>query len=155
MLLSLSGDTIEMINDGIAQMVKLGKNDGKHHDLTLGISEGNSGLTIHCNDDPISISGPRLEKHCERRKYALKAKSWLGICIGVKTSRLRFGITQESEWVQSDTMDEIVKDLPKPQNIKGKKSVNFKTMTRKSKKIGRNEKCPCGSGKKYKKCCLA
>lgn len=21
-------------------------------------------------------------------------------------------------------------------------------------KIGRNEKCPCGSGKKYKKCCL-
>jgi len=22
------------------------------------------------------------------------------------------------------------------------------------KKIGRNEKCPCGSGKKYKKCCL-
>lgn len=24
----------------------------------------------------------------------------------------------------------------------------------KKKKIGRNEKCPCGSGKKYKKCCL-
>jgi len=23
-----------------------------------------------------------------------------------------------------------------------------------SPKIGRNEKCPCGSGKKYKKCCL-
>jgi uncharacterized protein YecA (UPF0149 family) len=22
------------------------------------------------------------------------------------------------------------------------------------KKIGRNEKCPCGSGKKYKKCCI-
>ena len=22
------------------------------------------------------------------------------------------------------------------------------------KKIGRNAKCPCGSGKKYKKCCL-
>lgn len=22
-------------------------------------------------------------------------------------------------------------------------------------KIGRNEKCPCGSGKKYKKCCVA
>ena len=24
---------------------------------------------------------------------------------------------------------------------------------RKSKKIGRNDPCPCGSGKKYKKCC--
>ncbi len=24
----------------------------------------------------------------------------------------------------------------------------------KSQKIGRNEPCPCGSGKKYKKCCV-
>ena len=26
---------------------------------------------------------------------------------------------------------------------------------RTSPKVGRNEPCPCGSGKKYKKCCLA
>lgn len=25
---------------------------------------------------------------------------------------------------------------------------------RKKKKIGRNEPCPCGSGKKFKRCCL-
>jgi hypothetical protein len=30
-----------------------------------------------------------------------------------------------------------------------------KTMMRKGPKIGRNDPCPCGSGKKYKKCCLA
>ena len=24
----------------------------------------------------------------------------------------------------------------------------------KDKKVGRNEPCPCGSGKKYKKCCI-
>jgi len=28
-----------------------------------------------------------------------------------------------------------------------------KTVVRKDKKIGRNDPCPCGSGKKYKKCC--
>jgi len=27
------------------------------------------------------------------------------------------------------------------------------TVVRKTPKIGRNEPCPCGSGKKYKKCC--
>jgi uncharacterized protein YecA (UPF0149 family) len=32
----------------------------------------------------------------------------------------------------------------------GGKVVTFK---REGKKIGRNEPCPCGSGKKYKKCC--
>jgi uncharacterized protein YecA (UPF0149 family) len=25
---------------------------------------------------------------------------------------------------------------------------------RKKPKVGRNERCPCGSGKKYKKCCI-
>lgn len=29
-----------------------------------------------------------------------------------------------------------------------------KTLVRKHKKIGRNEPCPCGSGKSYKKCCM-
>ena len=28
------------------------------------------------------------------------------------------------------------------------------TIRRTERKIGRNEKCPCGSGKKYKKCCI-
>ena len=30
---------------------------------------------------------------------------------------------------------------------------NRYTYKREEKKIGRNEPCPCGSGKKYKKCC--
>jgi len=28
-----------------------------------------------------------------------------------------------------------------------------KTITRDTPKVGRNDPCPCGSGKKYKKCC--
>ena len=28
------------------------------------------------------------------------------------------------------------------------------TVTRQTQKIGRNDPCPCGSGKKYKKCCI-
>jgi uncharacterized protein YchJ len=30
----------------------------------------------------------------------------------------------------------------------------FRAPARRGKKIGRNAPCPCGSGKKYKKCCL-
>jgi len=30
-----------------------------------------------------------------------------------------------------------------------------RTVTRQGEKVGRNDACPCGSGKKYKKCCLA
>jgi hypothetical protein len=153
-LLSLSENTIEMINDGIAELIKRGRKDGQHHDLTLVMSEETSGLTIHCNDYHESISGPHLESHCEQRKYAHKASSWFGICIGQKVPRLRFGVNKEYDWVQSNEMDELVRDLPKPQNLKRKNKINFAPTTKQSKKIGRNEKCPCGSGKKYKKCCL-
>ncbi len=152
-LLSLDGDSIEMINNGVAELIKRGRKDGQHHDLTLAMSEG-SGLTIHCNDDHESISRPRLESHCERRKYTQKASLWFGICIGQKVPRLRFGVNKEYDWVQSNEMDELVQDLPKPQNLKGENKINFAPATKQSKKIGRNEKCPCGSGKKYKKCCL-
>jgi hypothetical protein len=29
------------------------------------------------------------------------------------------------------------------------------TLTRRAAKVGRNDPCPCGSGKKYKKCCMS
>ncbi len=42
---------------------------------------------------------------------------------------------------------QIDKEPPKPKTEKGTPVVN------KEIKVGRNEKCPCGSGKKYKNCC--
>lgn len=159
MLLALSSDTIERLNDGVFQLIELGKKDGRHHDLTLFMSSANgSGLTIHCNDDHEYISVPRLEKHCERRKYAQKANSWFGLCIGQAVPRVRFGINKEYTWAQSDSMDRLVEDLPQPQNLEGKKKISFAATSASAKKtkrkIGRNEKCLCGSGKKYKNCCL-
>jgi preprotein translocase subunit SecA len=37
----------------------------------------------------------------------------------------------------------------------GEEAARTKTVTRDQPKVGRNESCPCGSGKKYKKCCGA
>ena len=42
--------------------------------------------------------------------------------------------------------EEVRKDLYKKQKASG-------TYVREGKKIGRNDPCPCGSGKKYKQCC--
>lgn len=41
------------------------------------------------------------------------------------------------------------------QPIENNKEEINKSIVRKEKKIGRNDPCPCGSGKKYKKCCGA
>lgn len=50
------------------------------------------------------------------------------------------------------TPNEIFEKYEKP-NLRPLPTENFSGVV-KSKKIGRNDPCPCGSGKKYKKCCL-
>lgn len=154
LLLMLSGNTIDMMNDGISQMISLGRRDGKPHDLTLMPDGTDCGITIHCSDDHEFLAKPRLGSHCERRKYAQRAKSWFGLCIGQAVPRIRFGVNLDFEWVQSDEMDEMVKGMPSAQNLRNKRRINFSTVVRKTEKVGRNDVCPCGSGEKYKKCCL-
>jgi len=39
-----------------------------------------------------------------------------------------------------------------PEVLQGGESVKVETVRREEPKVGRNEPCPCGSGKKYKKC---
>ena len=38
-------------------------------------------------------------------------------------------------------------------NDNAQQNVSSKVKTADGKKVGRNDLCPCGSGKKYKKCC--
>jgi hypothetical protein len=46
------------------------------------------------------------------------------------------------------------KTPPAPKKPKARKSIPPLETPAQKKKIGRNDPCPCGSGKKYKKCCL-
>ncbi len=52
--------------------------------------------------------------------------------------------------------EESVKDIPKRQRLNYNRSdspAEAQQPVHKGKKVGRNDPCPCGSGKKYKKCC--
>ncbi len=148
MLLYLDEETVENISAGIDEIAALASKDGKSHDFTVPMIENGTGLTIHCNNYPVIVAGPKLERHARIRKYSVKANNWFGICIEPKAKQLKFGITLSEPWERSDDMDKATEGLPKPQKI-----TNLKTKV-KGRKIGRNEKCPCGSGKKYKKCCI-
>ena len=157
-LLSLSGDTVEQINEAILKMIVQFKKDHRHHDISIPLFEGRTGLTIHCNEDDNDTAYKRLATHCEKRKYTCKAESWVGVCFSPTQGRFRFTSYHESKWVQSDEMEELVADL-KPISsavrIKDIKKLSFGQKPRIThEKIGRNEPCPCGSGKKYKRCCI-
>lgn len=56
------------------------------------------------------------------------------------------------------TMNQVKQMMKNPQAVKQMKQMLNKQLgvvknSQKGEKIGRNEPCPCNSGKKYKKCC--
>jgi len=64
------------------------------------------------------------------------------------------GILFRIQIAESEKIDDLGK--PKEQNLtfsSGEAPARKKPVKRVEKKIGRNAPCPCGSGKKYKKCC--
>lgn len=154
-LLSLSGEAINRLNEVISKMIAQFKIDHRHHDISIPLIEGKTGLTVHCNEDDNNMASKKLIAHCEKRKYTCEADSWVGCCFSPTKGKLRFASYHESKWCQSDEMDKLVADL-KPisseHHIKNVKMLSFGESQHK--KIGRNEPCLCGSGKKYKQCCL-
>ena len=149
-LLKLGEDTVLEVSAVIDQLAKLGIADGKNHDVTVGLGSGGTGLTIHCNDDPIEVAGPTLQRHCHARKYTEHAQTWFGVCVRPSDQALRFGLNLDFPWEQDDAMDALTKNMGKPGNLRALLRQAAKART----KVGRNDPCPCGSGKKYKKCCL-
>ncbi len=146
LLLTLSEETVLEVSRGIDKLEQLSLHDHKHHDLTIGLDSASTGLTIHINEEPLSAAGPHLQRHCERRKYSQKATSWFGICISPTNKTIRFGLCLKYEWQQNIQMDFMTRDMPRYGNF-------LESICRKN-KVGRNDPCPCGSGKKFKKCCL-
>ena len=149
MLLRLSEYAIVQISRGIEATASKAQQDGKSHDITVGLGEAETGLTVHCNDEPIFVAARRLQKHCAMRKYAQKADSWFGICLSPGNTSVRFGVNLEYEWKPNVKMDAITRSLSKTGN-----SANKTGSVERKRTVGRNEPCPCGSGLKYKKCCL-
>lgn len=148
-LLTLGENTVLKVSTGIEQLTKQSVADGKNHDVTVGLGGGGTGLTIHCNDDPICVAGPALQRHCHARKYTEHAETWFGVCVRPSDQALRFGLNLDFPWEQDDTMDALTRSMSKPANL----TALLRAAAKARAKVGRNDPCPCGSGKKYKKCC--
>ena len=149
LLLELNEETISKLNEGINGILNQTNSDEQSHNLSMLFGRNGSGITIHTNFLPDDEAIDSLGDHSTLRKYSFRASTWYGLCLSPTDGSIRFVVKLDYPWEQSDEMDERMKDLPK-----GSKKLNLKTRHRKSRKIGRNDPCPCGSGIKYKKCCL-
>jgi hypothetical protein len=108
----LSESAVVNLSNVIDKMARQSVSDGRDHDLTMPMGETGEGLTAHCNTYPISVAGPRLEKHCLLRKYKARAARWYGICIAPDAS-LRLGINFEFPWKPAPKMEGILSAYPR------------------------------------------
>jgi hypothetical protein len=148
-LLSLDEEATDTINRGISLISAQSATDRKNHTFTASFGGSSSGLTIHCNNRPLEAALESLFTHCSLKKYSQRAFTWFGLAISPANAAMRFGLKLEGEWKENPLMEEVVRRMPagvRPDEIK----VGLKA----KQQLGRNDPCPSGSGRKYKKCCL-
>ncbi|MHB8109438.1 MAG: SEC-C metal-binding domain-containing protein [Syntrophorhabdaceae bacterium] len=123
--------------------------DNQNHDFVLLPNENDFrrvGITY------ISISSDRHDElikkllfFCQVRKYICKAGVWMGFGSLRNSRNMIDAVAFNNEpWRHDDELEKLSKSFL--ENKTGQ-------FIRLKKKVGRNDPCPCGSGKKYKKCC--
>lgn len=151
-LLTLGEDTARNIHHGLEFITRQARQDGKPHDFTIG-DDGKSGFTFHCNPVFSETGVQKLEAMCELRKYRQRAALWFGVSVDPHAD-LQFGFTARSEWKRSADMDVATANMQAPQEARRLAGLALSGQRSSGPKVGRNERCPCGSGRKFKHCCL-
>jgi len=151
-LLAMSEQAVTEISWAVDKLAARTRADGNVHDATFAFKEG-FGITFHCTDEPMHVAGPRLESYCGLRKYREKSGKWFGLGMSSSGPDVRFGVSLIFPWTQDQNMDEKTKGMQPPIPINQALDALMRGRDR-VKKVGRNDHCPCGSGRKYKKCCL-
>lgn len=150
-LLAMNEDAAFNVHRGLEAITRMTREDGQGHDFTIGAEQGNSGICFHSNRMPSPAAMRRLQFHCHKRKYIMRSDTWFGLAVDGDCD-IQFGVTLNFPWTESDQMDELTRDAQAPAPISSLKSLIRQSNGR---KVGRNEPCPCRSGKKYKKCCMS
>ena len=93
-----------------------------------------------------------LDKGCLGDQTSFVRKAVMGL-FGGGSQRFREMLKREHKSLYKDVKEEVTAVLAPPQKETGEMPERGKPIVREEPKVGRNDPCPCGSGKKYKKCC--
>lgn len=151
LLMTIGEDTCRIIDERLGIITQMSRRDGRRHDFTIGVGSAKEGVTFHCNPTPCDEAREVMAAYCYGRKYVQKADRWFGLSIA-PAGQLQFGLALDFPWEHSPDMEARTASMRRNSNVSlGPPLVRT---VRTEPKIGRNDLCTCGSGKKYKKCCL-
>ncbi|MEN8135114.1 MAG: SEC-C domain-containing protein [Thermodesulfobacteriota bacterium] len=148
-LLDWSGDARKNLVDYLIKTKKQTLKDGNPHDFSIPPDESYSlrvGITYYSlNSGSVRDLQKRLLMLCQARKYKSKGDVWIGFgSLNNSHEMIDAVVFNEQNWEYDKELETMSKAL-----LGGGKG----RLTRIGRKIGRNERCRCGSGLKHKKCC--
>lgn len=152
LLLNINGDTVKQLDQGMKDVARRTRSDGRPHDFTLGFDTGDAGLTIHCSRASPHDAVEALTSHCRRRKYVHRAENWFGLLVRETDGLPKLSLAARFPWKRDTRMDAQTQGMV----LNGNRGTAQPSQMRRGadgSKIGRNDPCPCGNGKKFKKCC--
>ena len=110
----------------------------RHRELLERLAARQTGMGVHFNDHNVRTA---FELHSDKPEWERFYDPWVFYTPDAIANRQR-------RWEEENREgDEWIADLDDAHEWP-------ETYVREGPKIGRNDPCPCGSGKKYKKCCL-
>lgn len=122
-LLRLGLGTQEDMLERLEQVKRMSARDGTDHDLTMTFPQLDVGITFLTRAEAFSESLDELRRTFQKAMNREGVGRWMLVAVDARPGR---GEVRDFR-------------IFRPQPA--------------IKKVGRNEPCPCGSGKKYKKCC--
>ena len=145
-LLDLDVESHKKIIKNLHQIKNLLINDGKEHNVTLYFKDDCLGISFFIGIKHNIRALEEVKDFCKIKMYQTKCKDWIAIVID--------DISEITSPFDFCTFHEEFKyDSQLEQKVRLLKKWNWKQSGLENKKIGRNTKCPCNSGLKYKKCC--
>ena len=145
LLYDSAGKGADNITSAIEGRRKLTAFDRRRHDASVLVANENKGVTFMSFPRWTNTVEAQFEAFVEVRKHAAKADEWLAFG-SVASSSKAFDMMWYSKqpWCSDAILDEHAKVLLKHGSFRRSDGS----------KVGRNAPCPCGSGRKYKKCHL-
>lgn len=148
-LLQLSDSSASGLSRALESQNNAAIRDGRTKDISLPFEGQRAGLTIHITSLPDDVARDKILQHARLKKYDLKAERWYGMVLRPGDLRIRLAVVLTDPWQANSGMDTLLATLPR------RAPAPLDKVAMQARKIGRNETCSCGSGLKYKKCCLS
>lgn len=133
-------DLIKIIEETKEKTIK----DNQSHDFSMIFEKGKSGVSFLSSVEPPEKLEDSLMPFAVARKYKTRANLWLALGSITGSPNFVDAVAFNKEvWKEDEELSGLAKIA-----LKGGVAIN-----QEGNKVGRNDRCYCQSGKKYKKCC--